>query len=262
MSKRATFLIVGFVAAFIATAGLLNIHIRLERKKLQQRAREFLVKPIPKLLTPDAEGNVGDFHAEPENGPQNGVFGYSRVLIARYAINGRIRWSARIQGEFAGISDGINSNFRSDAIETNREIQAYLAERNAILGKEWAMGYWQFIEDAMEFNDPPPEIQEEDVSHKFVPLCEGTWTNALSGILTIQPDCTFSLSQSNRQTTNMYVGDWIVGVGNPSLMFIFTRATGNNPRWSAGEKADLRVLLVDGHSLVYKMDDQTNQMQR
>jgi hypothetical protein len=142
---------------------LFDIHIRHERRLLQLRATEFLSRPLPKLLTPDAEGKVGGFYVDTNSGPQNGVLGYSRLLIERYANTGRIRWSARIQGEFASTGHGVNANYQSDAIKTNEEVKLYLAERNAILGKEWQMGFWQMVEDVMEMKMPIPEFEEENV---------------------------------------------------------------------------------------------------
>ena len=162
MSARAKVVIIIFFGVLIVSPILLDFHIRHERKALQARAKEFLSRPIPKLLVPDSEGYVGGYEVDPKAGPQNGVFGYSLVLIERYATKGRIRWSARIQGQFASTSQGLNANIRSDAITTNEEVRLYLAERNAILGQEWRMGFWQWIEDSMEMKTKIPEIEEED----------------------------------------------------------------------------------------------------
>jgi hypothetical protein len=141
---------------------ILDLHIRHERRVLQMRAREFLARPIPKLLIPDSEGNVGGFYVDPNSGPQNGPLGESRDLIERYATKGRIRWSARIQGQFASTSHTVQVNYLSHEIETNEEVRLYMAERNAILGKEWQMGFWQTVEDAMEMKMTTPEFEEED----------------------------------------------------------------------------------------------------
>lgn len=162
MSARAKMAIIIFFGFLVASPALLDIHIRHERKVLQTRAKEFLSRPIPKLLVPDSEGYVGGYFVDTNTGPANGVFGYSLILIERYATNGRIRWSARIQGQFACTSEGVNPNIRSDAIDTNEEVRLYLAERNAILGKEWRMGFWQWVEDTIEMKDKIPEYEEED----------------------------------------------------------------------------------------------------
>jgi hypothetical protein len=220
------------------------------------------VRPIPKLLIPDSGGRVGDFYVDVNGGPQNGIFGYSRVLMMRFAVNGRIRWSARIQGEFACTSEDVNVNFLTDTIRTNEEVRQYFKERNVILGKIWAMGYWQYIEDTIERKSLPPEIQEEDEDHRFVRQCEGTWTNEVSDRLTIEPDSSFSLELSHHQNTNFYSGDWIVGVGRPFFALIFTRATGTNPHWSVGDKAEFTIIHVDDHNLVYEVDNRTNSMSR
>jgi hypothetical protein len=162
LSARTKVMIAIFFSVLIATPALLDIFIRHERKVLQTRAKEFLSRPIPKLLIPDSEGNIGGYFVDTNAGPQNGVFGYSLILIGRYATNGRIRWSARIQGQFATTAAGINPNIRSDAIDTNEEVRLYLAERNAILAKEWRMGFWQWVEDTIEMKDKIPEYEEED----------------------------------------------------------------------------------------------------
>jgi len=162
LPARTKVVITIFFGVLVASPVLLDIFIRHERKVLQTRAKEFLSRPIPKLLVPDSEGNVGGYFVDTNDGPQNGVFGYSLILIGRYATKGRIRWSARIQGQFATTGEGINPNIRSDAIDTNEEVRLYLAERNAILGKEWRMGFWQWVEDTIEMKDKIPEYEEED----------------------------------------------------------------------------------------------------
>ncbi len=262
LSKRAKTLITIFVCVLIVSPIVLDFHIRGERRALQIRAKEFLVRPIPKLLIPNSEGRVGDFYVDANGGPQNGVFGNSRVLMMRFAMNGRIRWSARIQGEFACTSDDVNCNFLTDTIRTNEEVRQYFKERNAILGKIWAMGYLQYVEDTIEHKSLPPEIQEEDEDHRFVRQCEGTWTNEVSDKLTIAPDNSFSLELSGRPNTNFYSGDWIVGVGKPFFALLFTRATGTNPRWSIGDKAEFTIIHVDDRNLVYEVDNRTNSMSR
>lgn len=156
-------LIIILIGAVVAGPLALDVHIRHERKILQVRAKEFLSRPIPELLLPDAEGYVGGMPLN-TNGPQNGVLGYSRTLIERYATNGRIRWSSRIAGQFS-TPTGVNFNYRSEAIKSNPEVCQYVAEKDAILSKEWQMGFWQTIEDVMELRLYPPEFAEEDAPH-------------------------------------------------------------------------------------------------
>ena len=160
-------LMVAFFGVFILLAAVLDLHIRHERCELQSRARAFLDRPIPKLLVPDSEGYVGGYYVGTNADIANGVFGYSRVLIERYAAKGRIRWSAAIQGEFAFIGDNcLNPNI-SDDVTTNKEVRLYSAESHAILAKEWRMGFWQFVEDSIEFKLVIPEIEEEDHVGRF-----------------------------------------------------------------------------------------------
>jgi hypothetical protein len=145
----------------------LDLHIRHERRVLQMRAREFIARPLPTLLIPDSEGYVAGHYVDTNSGPQNGPLGESGDLIERYATKGRIRWSARIQGQFASTSHdvvvwGPKADAITDAFRTNEELRLYLAERNAILGKEWQMGFWQTVEDAMEMRMTTPEFEEED----------------------------------------------------------------------------------------------------
>lgn len=162
MPKGMKRLVTVFLLVTIAAPAILDIHIRHERSLLQARAKAFLLRPLPKLLVPDAKGEVGGFFVDTNAGPQNGVLGYSIGLIERYATNGRIRWSARIQGQFACTGDGVNMNYESDEIRHSQEVSNYLAERNAILGEEWNMGFWQWVEDSIEFKQSIPEIEEED----------------------------------------------------------------------------------------------------
>ena len=161
-SARAKMAIIIFFGILIASAAVVDIHIRQERKVLQERAKAFLARPIPKLLIPNSEGEVGGYYIDTNAGTANGVFGYSRVLIGRYATKGRIRWSAVIQGEFACTGNNcLNPNI-SDEVITNEEVRLYSAESHAILAEEWRMGFWQWIEDTIEMKTKIPEIEEED----------------------------------------------------------------------------------------------------
>lgn len=253
-SKRARFLIVFFVSALIVGPIILDVYIRYERKTLQARAKEFLLRPIPKLLVPDSEGYVGGYFVDTNAGPANGVFGYSRILIERYATNGRIRWSAVIQGQFACTGEGVNPNIRSDAIDTNEEVRRYLAERNAILGKEWRMGFWQWVEDTMEMKQTIPEIEEEDQFNGFMRQMDGTWTNQ-SGSMTIEPNGRFFAAWINQNHTNVYVGTHVFR-GKDSVLLVYPDNS------SVGEKKEYRIIHLDEHSLIYEMDGQTNFMSR
>jgi hypothetical protein len=162
ISTRAKTVIVIFFSLLVVSPALLDIHIRHERKVLQIRAKNFLLRPIPKLLTPNSEGEVGGYYVDTNSGTANGVFGYSRVLIGRYATTGRIRWSAAIQGEFACTGDKcLNPNISEDVF-TNEEVRLYSTESHAILAEEWRMGFWQWIEDTIEMKVSIPEIEEED----------------------------------------------------------------------------------------------------
>ena len=137
----------------------MDIHIRHERAALQIRAKEFLLRPIPKLLIPDSNGEVGGYYVDTNGGTANGVFGYSRVLIERYATKGRIRWSAAIQGEFACTGDNCLNGNISDEVTTNEEVRRYSAESHDILAKEWQMGFWQAVEDLIEMKHTIPDIR-------------------------------------------------------------------------------------------------------
>src|SRR5581483_9979225 len=162
LSKKSQTLLILFLSLLVLTPALLDLKIRADRKALQLRAQAFLKRPIPKLLIPNSEGEVGGYYVDTNAGIANGVFGYSRVLIERYATKGRIRWSAAIQGEFACTGDNcLNANI-SDEVTTNEEVRLYSAESHAILAKEWRMGFWQWVEDTIEMKRSIPEIEEED----------------------------------------------------------------------------------------------------
>jgi hypothetical protein len=96
------------------------------------------------------------------SGPPHGVMGYSLVLIERYAKNGRIRQSGWIAGQFGGAKDlRLGYGPEADAVRTNEAVRVYIAERNAILDKEWRMGFWQWVEDRMERKKIIPESVEK-----------------------------------------------------------------------------------------------------
>ena len=253
-----------FMGTLVIGPFLLDLHIRHERRVLQVRAKEFLSRPIPKLLIPDSEGNVAGHYVDAESGPANGVLGYSPLLIKRYADNGRNRWSARIQGQFASTSHDLNIGWspEADAIRTNEEVRLYMAERNAILGKEWQMGFWQWAEDAMEMKQTIPEIEEEDQDARYVRQFDGTWTNGASDTMTIDPGGRFSLTRSNHYHTNNYRGTWMAILKDPALRLTITDATGIKPQWSIGENVDFRIIQVDDHNLIYEVDKETNLMRR
>lgn len=263
MSKRVKILIVLFlailVASLVASPALLGASIQHERKVLQARAKEFLSRPIPKLLVPDSQGYVGGYYVDTNSGPANGVFGYSLILIERYATNGRIRWSAAIQGQFACTGEGVNPNIRSDAINTNEEVRIWLKERNAILAKEWRMGFWQWIEDSIEFKSPIPEIEEEDQVSRFVQQLDGTWTNENSETMTISPNGTFSARWVSPVQTNIFIGTEFYRARDSILVVIRDR---QSVFLQDGDKKEIRIIHVDSHNLIYELDGSTNSMSR
>ena len=137
-----------------------------------------------------------------------GVFRYSRVLIDTICDQWkRIRWSAAIlQGEFACTGDNcLNPNI-SDEVTTNEEVRRYSAESHAILAKEWRMGFWQWIEDAIEMKDKIPEIEEEDQYNGWIDRLGGTWTNENFETMTISNNGTFSASWVRPAGTNIFKG--------------------------------------------------------
>lgn len=153
----------GFLCLLVSLAVVLDLHIRQERKALQERAKAFLARPIPKLLIPNSEGYISyEYFGTNNYEVERQIMGGSQPLIKRYAKTGRIRWSARIQGQFAITGEHLNFPDSDDVERTNEEVRVWLAERNAIVSAEWRMGYWQWIEDTMEMKGNIPEIEEED----------------------------------------------------------------------------------------------------
>ena len=149
------------VAVLVLSAVILDVHIRHERKTLQTRAKEFLSRPVPSMFQ---TSEIGGYQA-----PQNEeVLSVSRALIERYAKTGRIRWSARIQGEMA--VQPFETAFCGDAAKTNEAARIYIEDCKAIIAEEWRMGYWQWVEDTMELKQVIPEIEEED----FKPIEQAT----------------------------------------------------------------------------------------
>ena len=258
-SARAKMAIIIFFGILIASAALVDIHIRQERKALQERAKAFLARPIPKLLIPNSEGEVGGYYIDTNAGTANGVFGYSRVLIGRYATKGRIRWSAVIQGEFACTGDNcLNPNISAE-VTTNEEVRRYSAESHAILAEEWRMGFWQWIEDTIEMKDKIPEIEEEDQYNGWIDQLGGTWTNETFETMTISNNGTFSAKWVSPVGTNIFKGTELF-MGAASVLRVI-RDTPSHILQDGDEK-DIKILHVDGHNLVYELDGQTNSMKR
>lgn len=155
-------LLVLILVFLLASPTLLVAKIRHDRQSLQERARAFLARPVPKLLQPDVDGYMGYQWVGTNEQAELNIFGRSHQLIERYATNGRIRWSAVIQGQFAVKSEHLYFPGADELERTNEEVRAYLAERNAILSDEWRMGFWQWIEDTIELKQKIPEHEEED----------------------------------------------------------------------------------------------------
>jgi len=149
------------VAVLVSGAVILDVHIRHERKTLQTRAKEFLSRPVPSMFQTN---EIDGYQAR----PNEDVLSVSRALIERYAKAGRIRWSARIQGEMA--VQPFETAFCGDAAKTNEEARIYTEDCKAIIAEEWRMGYWQWVEDTMELKQRIPEIEEED----FKPIEQAT----------------------------------------------------------------------------------------
>lgn len=259
LSKGTRSLILLFLGVAIASPVILDIHIRHERAALQMRAKEFLLRPIPKLLIPDSEGEVGGYYVDTNAGIANGVFGYSRALIERYATKGRIRWSAAIQGEFACTGDNCLNGNISDEVTTNEEVRRYSAESHDILAKEWQMGFWQAVEDSIEMKHTIPEYEEEDQYNGWIDQLGGTWTNENFETMTISNNGTFSARWVSPVGTNIFKGKEIF-MGAASVLRVI-RDT-QSVFLQDGDKKDIRILHVDGHNLIYELDGQTNSMSR
>lgn len=50
-------------------------------------------------------------------------------------------------------------------IKTNQSSLRYVTDCKAFLNDEWRMGFWQWVEDTIEFKLRIPEIEEEDAPH-------------------------------------------------------------------------------------------------
>jgi hypothetical protein len=162
LSKPFKFLTMALLIILIASPVLLIASIRHQRGVLQARAKAFVSIPVPTALKPDSEGYMSYEYVGTNKEAEIQILGHSRELIERYATKGRIRWSARIQGQFATTSEQLWFPGADDIQRTNQEVHAYLAERNAILAEEWRMGFWQWVEDTIEMKSKIPEHEEED----------------------------------------------------------------------------------------------------
>ena len=172
VSKRIWVFIFFATGVFIAGCVILDAHIRQERKALQTRAKEFLSRTIPSILETNS---IDGYQARPNETVLSG----SRALIERYANNGRIRWSAAIQGQFAVQPFETASCEDADVVKTNKEARLYVADCKAIIDEEWRMGFWQWVEDTIEMKHTIPEIEEEDALFKNYKFSDSTNTTSL-----------------------------------------------------------------------------------
>jgi hypothetical protein len=248
LAKRAKMLITIFISAIIISPIILDIYIRGERHALQIQAKEFLSRPVPDMFQTDT---IDGYQARPDET----VLSTSRRLIKRYADNGRIRWSAALQGQFA--VQPFETASCEEAGKTNEAARIYIVDCKAIVDKEWRMGFWQWVEDTIEMKRTIPEIEEEDRVDRLIQQIDGTWTNS-SGTMTISPNGTFSASWSSQTHTNIFKGTQVFRARDAVFM-VYPDGTAGTP--STGEK-DFRIIHVDKHNLVYEVDDQTNSMSR
>jgi hypothetical protein len=248
LSKNARTVIIIFVSALVLVCITLDFHIRRERDTLQSRAKEFLSRPVPEMFKTDS---IDGYQAR-EN---ETVLSGSRRLIERYANNGRIRWSAAISGQFA--TQPFETAACEEAAATNEEARLYIVACKSIIGKEWEMGFWQWVQDTIEVKGTIPEIEEENRVDRFIQKIDGTWTNA-SGTMTINPNGTFSAVWSNQTYTNALKGNQVFRASDNVLM-VYPNGPGGTP--IGGEK-DFRIIHADDHNLIYEVDGQTNSMSR
>jgi hypothetical protein len=248
LSKNAKRLMSIFVGVLVLGWIALDFHIRSERNTLQNRARVFLARPVPEMFKTDT---IDGYQAR----PNDTVLSTSHRLIRRYAENGRIRWSAAIQGQFA--VQPFETSACEEAAATNEAARLYIADCKAIIEEEWKMGFWHAVQDTIELKRTIPEIEEEDRVDRFIQKIDGTWTNG-SGTMTISPNGTFSAVWSSQSQTNALKGTQVFRASDKVLMVYPDNPGGT----SANGEKEFRILHVDEHNLVYAVDGQTNSMSR
>ncbi len=248
LARLVNTLITILISVLIVSPIMLDFWIRGERHALQNRASEFLSRPVPAMLQTDS---IDGYQAR----PNQTVLSTSRFLIERYAKNGRIRWSAAIQGQFA--TEPFETASCEAAAKTNEEAGRYVVECKAIIDKEWRMGFWQWVEDTIEMTRTIPEIEEEDRVDRFILQIDGTWTNG-SSTMTISPNGTFSALWSSPTPTHVLRGKQVFRASDKVLM-VYADSPAGTP--IGGEK-DFRIIHVDDHNLIYEVDGQTNFMSR
>lgn len=236
-----------FSVLIVGSIGL-DVCIRTERKTLQNRAKEFLLRPVPEMFKTDS---IGGYQAR----PNETVLSTSRRLIERYASNGRMRWSAAIQGQFA--VQPFETAACEDAAKTNEEARLYTVACKAIIDNEWEMGFWQWVQDSIEMRGTIPEIEEEDRIDRFIQRVDGTWTND-SGTMSVFPNGTFSAAWWSKTQTNFLKGRQVFRGSDKVLMVYPDGPSGTSME---GEK-DFRIIHVDDHNLIYEIDSQTSSMGR
>jgi hypothetical protein len=248
LSKSAKVLMMVFVGSIVLGWTALDSHIRSERDALRNRAREFLARSVPEMFKTDTIDNY-------QAAPNDTVLSNSHALIRRYAENGRIRWSAAIQGQFAG--QPFETYACEKAAATNEVARLYITDCKAIIDKEWEMGFWHAVQDMIELRLTIPEIEEEDRVDRFIEKIQGVWTNG-SGTVTISPHGTFSGVWSSQTSTNVLKGNQVFRAGDNVLMVYPNGQAGTSIN---GEK-DFRIIHVDDHNLIYEVDGETNRMSR
>lgn len=250
LSKQAKMLITIFVSILVVGPIIMDFHIRGERRALQIRAKEFLSRPVPDMFKTNV---IGVFEARPDD---TTVLSTSHRLIERYAKNGRIRRSGVIKVQF--YNSGSETRVCKDAAENNKEARVYIGDCMAIINDEWRMGFWQWVEDTIEFKSVIPEIEEDkDRVGRFIERLDGTWTNN-SGTMTISPNGRFSAIWSSQTHTNVLNGNQVLRIHDAVLM-VFPNSPAGTPN---AEKKEFRIFYVDHHNLIYELDGQTNWMSR
>jgi hypothetical protein len=248
LSRLAKTLITIFISLFIATPIALDFWIRSQSHALQKQAKEFLSRPVPDMFKTDS---IDGYQARPDETVLSG----SRRLIQRYANNGRIRWSAAIQGQFA--TQPFETSACEEAAETNEEARLYIVACKDTIDKEWKMGFWHWVQDTIEMKRTIPEIEEEDRVDRFIQRINGTWTNG-SGTMTISPNGTFSAVWSGQTHTNVLKGTQVFRARDNVLM-VYPDGPAGTP---VSREDNFRILHVDDHNLIYEVDNQTNSMRR
>jgi hypothetical protein len=129
----------------IVGAFLLHLAIGHRQSVVKHEAELFSFQAVPNIFKGDSEGGVSLRYV----GPNADGLSYSHALINRYAKDGQIPWSARINGDMSIALSELSCYERANAVTTNQQASLYLTNCRRILLDINRILFWQLVEDTI-----------------------------------------------------------------------------------------------------------------